>query len=126
MKIVGIDHLVITAADPEESIKFYTEILGMQLEKGEHLALKFGSQKINLHRKKAEFLPAAVNPVCGSADLCLLVDGEIDTVYEELQRRRVWSELGEIVERTGARGKMRSIYLRDPDGNLIELSSYVG
>lgn len=126
MEIKGIDHLVITASDPEASVKFYTEILGMQLEKGNHLALKFGSQKINLHRKKAEFLPAAANPVYGSADLCLLVEGEIVAVYEELQEKLVRVEPGGIVERTGARGKMRSIYLRDPDGNLIELSSYVG
>lgn len=124
MKIKGIDHLVIPASDPDASVKFYTEILGMQLEKGNHLALKFGNQKINLHRRKAEFLPAAVNPAYGSADLCLLVEGEIEAVYGELQEKLVRVESGGVVERTGARGKIRSIYLRDPDGNLIELSSY--
>lgn len=124
MKIKGIDHLVIPASDPDASVKFYTEILGMQLEKGNHLVLKFGNQKINLHRRKAEFLPAAANPAYGSADLCLLVEGGIEAVYEELQEKLVKVELGGVVERTGARGKIRSIYLRDPDGNLIELSSY--
>ena len=125
MKIRGIDHLVITAGNAEESVKFYTEILGMQVEQNDHLALRFGNQKINLHRYQAEFLPAAKYPVSGSADLCLLVEGPMEMVYEELLQKQVKPEIGGIVNRSGAMGPVQSIYLRDPDGNLIELSSYV-
>lgn len=86
-------------------------------------ALRFGGQKINIHTKAAEFLPAAKNPQVGSLDICFVVDERIETVYDELIRKGVSPET-ETVERNGALGKMKSVYLRDPDGNLIELCSY--
>lgn len=86
-------------------------------------ALLFGKQKINIHTRAAEFLPAANNPQIGSLDICLVVKEPIDTVYSELTSKGINLETG-IMERHGALGRMKSIYLRDPDGNLIELCSY--
>lgn len=124
MKIRRIDHLVITTADPEKCIRFYTEILDMELvEKDGRIALRFGDQKINIHRKKAEFLPAARNVVYGSQDLCLIAEGDIREIRREIENKGYPVELG-IVQRTGALGSMDSIYLRDPDGNLVEVSVY--
>ena len=124
MKIDRIDHLVITTADPEKCFRFYTEILGMELvERNGRFALKFGNQKINIHRKKAEFLPAARNVVYGSLDLCFIAEGDIREIRKEIEDKGYPVELG-IVQRTGALGPMDSIYLRDPDGNLVEISVY--
>lgn len=124
MKIRRIDHLVITTADLEKCIRFYTEILDMELvEKDGRIALRFGDQKINIHRKKAEFLPAARNVVYGSQDLCFIAEGDIRDIRREIEKKGYPVELG-IVQRTGALGSMDSIYLRDPDGNLVEVSVY--
>ena len=92
-------------------------------ESNNRIALKFGNEKINLHRKKGEFQPAARNICYGSLDICLIADGNIETILAELQAKGVEIEAG-IVKRTGAMGPISSIYLRDPDGNLIEISTY--
>lgn len=90
---------------------------------GGHYAFRFGTQKINVHRRPAEFLPAAGNVAYGSLDICLLTVTELPIVYEELAKNGVAVEVG-IVERNGALGKMQSLYVRDPDGNLVEISKY--
>lgn len=125
MKITALDHLVLTVADIDRSIDFYTHILGMQeITFGEgRKALLFGRQKINLHRQGAEIMPHAHAPVCGSADLCLLTDTPLIQVKQELAAHGVTVLTG-IVPRTGAVGVIESVYLRDPDGNLLEISRY--
>lgn len=124
MHISAIDHFVITTKNPEACLRFYTETLGMkQKETDGRLSLWFGSQKINIHKRPAEFLPAVAQPVPGSLDLCFEIEDDIEAVLAELKRKNAPLVTG-LVERNGAKGKMRSIYLRDPDGNLIELASY--
>ncbi|MDO4879166.1 MAG: VOC family protein [Neisseria sp.] len=125
MKIVSLDHLVLTVADVSRSVAFYTRVLGMEeITFGEgRKALLFGRQKINLHQSGAEILPNAQNAACGTADLCLLTDTPLEQVAEELASHGV-ATIGGIVPRTGAVGAIRSVYLRDPDGNLLEISRY--
>ncbi len=124
MKIKNIDHIVITTQDVEKSLDFYVGILGMELDDANgRIAVKFGNQKFNLHRGKAEFLPAARNVTFGSADLCLIAEGDIENIHAELKAKGAPIELG-VVQRTGANGPIDSIYLRDPDENLIEISVY--
>lgn len=124
MKIKNLDHIVITTQDIEASLHFYVDILGMELDDNNNrYAVKFGNQKFNLHRGKAEFLPAAANVTFGSADLCLIAEGSIEEIEAELKAKGVPIELG-IVPRTGANGPIDSIYLRDPDENLVEISVY--
>ena len=125
MNIKTIDHIVITTKDIDRTIAFYTEILGMEhtISGGVQHALIFGDQKINLHSYKGEFHPCAENPEFGSQDLCFIIDGSIEDVKRELELKGVSIILG-IVDREGARGKMKSIYMNDPDGNLIELAEY--
>ncbi|QPH98754.1 VOC family protein [Campylobacter concisus] len=124
MQIKNIDHIVIVVSDIEKAIKFYCEILGMQLCKNNgRISLKFGSQKINLHKFEGEFLPSAKYPKKGSTDICFVVDDLIENVRAELLKKGVKFELG-IVDRNGALGAIKSLYLYDFDGNLIELSSY--
>ena len=122
MRIASLDHLVLTVADIGTTVAFY-ERLGMRAETfGEgRIALRFGSQKINLHQVGAEFQPHAVRPVAGSGDLCFLVDGSLDDVEAALADAGVAIELGPV-GRAGAVGPIESLYVRDPDGNLIELS----
>lgn len=126
-----LDHLVLTTSREEACIDFYTRILGMRLEifvggtpPVERKALKFGQQKINLHVQGLELTPRAHLPVPGSLDLCFIVSMPLDTVIEKINRAN-WSILEGPVQRTGATGKIRSIYIRDPDLNLIELSELV-
>ncbi len=125
MKIDRIDHLVLTVADIETSIAFYTTVLGFDVVTfGEgRKALVFGRQKINLHQKGKEFEPKADKPTCGSADLCFIAATSVDTIMEELQQKNIPVIEG-IVSRTGATGNIRSVYFRDPDQNLIEVSNY--
>ncbi|KGQ70097.1 glyoxalase [Chelonobacter oris] len=125
IKIDSLDHLVLTVADQQRSIDFYTRILGMQeVTFGDNRkALLFGKQKINLHVKGREIEPKASQAVCGSADLCLLTSNALPDVISHLQRHNIDIIEG-IVTRTGAIGKLDSIYLRDPDGNLLEISRY--
>lgn len=124
MKIRSLDHLVLTTQDLNACIAFYVKLLNMELlEKNGRYALKFGTQKINIHTRKGEFQPAAGNVQYGSLDLCLIVDEPIEAIYKELQEKGADIEQG-IVDRTGAMGPIRSIYLRDPDQNLVEIASY--
>lgn len=124
-KITNIDHLVLTVKDINKTVEFY-EKLGMKKEIfGENrVALKFGNQKINLHKLGNEFEPKAFNVKEGSADLCFIIDSKLSDVKKYLESIGLKIEEG-IVNRTGANGKIESIYLRDPDMNLIELSNYI-
>ncbi|WP_288457875.1 VOC family protein [uncultured Chryseobacterium sp.] len=125
MKIKNIDHLVLTVADIEKTVDFYTSILGFELVTfGENRkALAFGNQKINLHQKGKELEPKAEYPTCGSADLCFISETDIHEVLQELKEKNIEIIEG-IVERTRALGKIQSVYFRDPDLNLIEISNY--
>jgi catechol 2,3-dioxygenase-like lactoylglutathione lyase family enzyme len=125
VRIASLDHLVLTVSDPEATVAFY-ERLGMRREEfGDgRIALRFGNQKFNLHRAGNTIQPHARRPTPGSADLCLLVEGTLDEVERELERAGVVFELGPV-PRTGATGPLRSLYLRDPDGNLVELSERI-
>lgn len=125
MEIKNIDHIVLPVSDIKKSLIFYTEVLGMKADtNNQRYAVTFGNQKINLHVGKAQFLPAAENPTFGSADICLLADGKIEDLKAEIEAKGVCLEAG-IVERQGAQGAMLSIYFRDPDGNLIEVSTLI-
>ena len=125
MKISNIDHLVLTVADIDKTIDFYTNILGFEVITfgNNRKALTFGNQKINLHQKEKEFEPKAEHPTTGSADLCFISETDIDEVLEELKQKNIEIIEG-VVERTGAIGKIKSVYFRDPDLNLIEISNY--
>ena len=122
MRIRSLDHIVLTCADPDATVAFY-ERVGMEREEfgAGRLALRFGDQKLNLHQAGAEFQPHAAMPAPGSADLCLLVDGPIAAVVEHLALVGIPVEEGPV-ERTGAVGPLLSVYVRDPDGNLVEFA----
>lgn len=123
--ISKLDHLVLTVRSIDDTVHFYTDILGMEAEVfGEgRIALKFGSQKINLHQLGKEFEPKANCPTPGSADLCFITDLPIQEAFEHAAAKGV-SIFEGIVARTGAVGPIQSFYFRDPDNNLIEVSSY--
>ncbi|WP_375725173.1 VOC family protein [Arcobacter sp. KX21116] len=125
IKINHLDHLVLTVKNIDATVEFYTQILGMEKEvfKGTRIALKYGNQKINLHQVGKEFEPKAFNVKEGSADLCFIVDTPVKEVKEFLESKNIEIIEG-IVPRTGAMGNIKSIYIRDPDMNLIELSNY--
>lgn len=125
-KIKSIDHLVLTVKDITKTVEFYTTILGMEKEifKENRVALKFGSQKINLHQLGAEFEPKALNVKEGSADLCFITQTNIVEFKDYIESLDIPIIEG-VVKRTGAMGEINSIYLRDPDGNLIEISNYM-
>jgi catechol 2,3-dioxygenase-like lactoylglutathione lyase family enzyme len=118
-----LDHIVLTTKDKGCCIAFYVDLLGMQLETfGEgRMAFKFGAQKINLHEYGKEFLPKAHTPTPGSLDLCFISSVPLDSVITRLVEKSWPIEEGPVI-RTGAMYKIRSIYLRDPDQNLIEIS----
>jgi len=118
-----LDHLVLTTIDAPACIDFYTRVLGMRLETfaGERQALRFGSQKINIHRRGHEFEPKAHLPVPGALDLCFIANRPLAAVIEQLKRCD-WPIVEGPVERTGATHRLRSVYVRDPDLNLIEIS----
>ena len=124
MQIDHLDHLVLTVQDIERTCEFYARALGMQVVTfGEgRKALHFGNQKINLHQKGKEFDPKAQHPTPGSADLCFLTSIPIEHVIAHLQTCNVSLLLGPV-ERTGATKSLLSIYFRDPDGNLLEVSN---
>ena len=125
MKIDRLDHLVLTVADIEATCRFYTRVLRMErVEFDGRTALNFGCQKINLHQKGHEFEPKAERPTLGSADLCFVAETPLETVLAHLADCGVAIVEGPV-ERTGATGKMRSVYVRDPDLNLVEISNYV-
>jgi catechol 2,3-dioxygenase-like lactoylglutathione lyase family enzyme len=123
--IEQIDHVVLTVAKIDATIDFYTEVLGMDAVTFEgRKALRFGDQKINLHQRGHEFSPKAAHPTPGSGDLCFITLTPLEEVIEYLTQLRVHIEEGPV-ERTGAVGKLRSIYIRDPDHNLVEISNYL-
>lgn len=126
MKISRLDHLVLTVANIETTCRFYEDILGMELQTfgDNRKALKFGQQKINLHQRGKEFEPKAMHQTPGSADLCFITETPIREVKEELIKKNI-PLLESEVKRTGANGPIISIYFRDPDGNLIEVSNYL-
>jgi catechol 2,3-dioxygenase-like lactoylglutathione lyase family enzyme len=125
MEIQNIDHIVLTVADIEKTIQFYSSILDFKVVTfhGNRKALTFGNQKINLHQKGQEFEPKANKPTCGSADLCFISNTKLEDVLNELHEKGVEIIEG-IVNRTGALGTIKSVYFRDPDKNLIEISNY--
>ncbi|EBZ6966137.1 VOC family protein [Salmonella enterica subsp. enterica serovar Infantis] len=126
MIIDRIDHLVLTVSDISTTIRFYEEVLGFSAVtfKQNRKALIFGAQKINLHQQEMEFEPKASRPTPGSADLCFITSTPINDVVSEILLAGI-SIIEGPVERTGATGEIMSIYIRDPDGNLIEISQYV-
>ena len=126
-----LDHLVLTTAKEVECVDFYTRVLGMKFESFiggtppvERKAFKFGNQKINLHIKGKEFEPKADIPTPGSLDLCFIADRPLEMVIEHL-RAEAWPIIEGPVIRTGATQKINSVYVRDPDQNLIEISELV-
>lgn len=123
-----LDHLVLTTSHEVECIRFYTEVLGMQLESFiggtppvERKAFKFGNQKINLHLRGREFEPKAHTPMPGALDLCFIAAVPLEAVVARLQAAQVPIVEGPVL-RTGATSRIRSVYVRDPDLNLIEIS----
>lgn len=123
-----IDHIVLTTRDLKGCIRFYTELLGMKLEEFRtptetRLALKFGRQKINVHEWGREFEPRAHVAAPGTLDLCFIASVPLGTVIERLKEARV-PILEGPVKKTGAQGPMQSVYVRDPDLNLVEISEY--
>jgi catechol 2,3-dioxygenase-like lactoylglutathione lyase family enzyme len=126
MKIDRLDHLVLTVKDIEATCDFYTKVLGMEVVSfaGGRKALSFGNQKLNLHQAGKEFEPKALAPTAGSADLCFIAATPLAQVTAHLHDCGV-----EIIEgpaeRIGAKGPIQSVYIRDPDRNLIELSNYL-
>jgi len=126
--IERIDHIVLTTRDRDACIRFYTGVLGMKLEKfrtptEERLALKFGAQKINLHEWGREFTPRAHVAVPGSLDLCFISSVPLQEVVERLNAANIKIIEGPV-SKTGANGPIRSVYVRDPDLNLVEISVY--
>jgi catechol 2,3-dioxygenase-like lactoylglutathione lyase family enzyme len=125
MLVNRFDHVVLTVASIDATVDFYTRVLGMTaVTFGDgRTALRFGDSKINLHQAGHEFEPKARHPAPGSMDLCLIVDDPIEDALAQLAAAGVAVEEGPVA-RTGATGEIVSCYLRDPDGNLIELSNY--
>lgn len=127
MKIDSIDHVVLTVKDVDATCEFYSKALGMEIFTfGEgRKALSFGSQKINLQQLGRESVLKAENPTAGSADVCFITSVPLSDVIAHLDSCGV-NLIGGPVERNGARGLMMSVYFRDPDMNLIEVSNYMG
>ncbi|HEX6566928.1 MAG TPA: VOC family protein [Chthoniobacterales bacterium] len=125
MKIDRIDHLVLTVADVAQTCEFYQRVLGMEtvIFGAGRKALTFGQQKINLHQAGKEFEPKAVKPTPGSGDLCFIASTPLPEVIQHLKGEGIDIVEGPVA-RTGATGPMQSVYFRDPDGNLIEVSNY--
>lgn len=123
MKIKKIDHFVITTRDMESCIQFYKLLGFVAFHQGSYIELYAGDFKINVHFLGAELSPRAQNVQTGSADFCFEINEDLDLFKEELIQKGVCIELG-VIPRTGVKGNMNSIYLRDPDGNLIEFAHY--
>ncbi|XP_005719806.1 glyoxalase domain-containing protein 5 [Pundamilia nyererei] len=125
VEVSHLDHLVLTVKSVPDTISFYSSVLGMEVVtfKGNRKALSFGQQKFNLHQRGQEFEPKAKHPTSGSADLCLITKTPLAEVAAHLKACGVKIEEGPV-ERTGAVGTINSLYFRDPDQNLIEVSNY--
>ena len=122
MRLRGLDHVVLTVRDADRSVAFYAALGATEVRFGEgRRALEVGAQRINLHVAGAEFEPHARTPAPGTGDLCLLLDGSVDEAVADLAAAGIPVEVGPV-ERTGAAGPLRSVYVRDPDGNLVELA----
>ena len=119
-----LDHLVLTVLSIEATCAFYADVLGMRVERfgAGRTALRFGNQKINLHEVGRELEPKAKRPTPGSADLCFITESPLDDVIADLARLGIPIEVSPV-DRTGATGPIRSVYVRDPDMNLIEISN---
>ena len=129
--ITSIDHIVLTSKDVDKNIFFYRDILGMKIDENideykgkKRIYLKFGSQKINVHSEKKPFIPHAKNPISGAVDVCFLSSLPITDWIKILIKNKIEVEIGPV-QREGATGKLNSIYLRDPDMNLIEISNKI-
>ncbi len=130
-EISSIDHIVMTVADISKTIDFYCSVLGTTMVEfvppTDGLARKslhFGNQKINLHDSASPFIPHAKAPQTGSVDLCFISAQSLDDWQEHLVNHDVSIEEGPV-RKTGANGALMSLYIRDPDGNLIEISNYI-
>jgi catechol 2,3-dioxygenase-like lactoylglutathione lyase family enzyme len=125
MKIEHLDHLILTVKSIDRTCAFYTQVLGMEVNifKPGHIALAFGPQQIRLHEHGREFEPKAAKPTPGGADFCLVTKTPLLNVIEHLRSNNVEIIEGPL-ERVGAQGLMDSVYFRDPDQNLIEVSNY--
>ena len=126
-----IDHVVITVNDINKSIDFYTNVLGMELndfasslDNIKRKSLKFGNQKINLHENLKPFKPHALNPTPGSMDICFVSMKSLDQWMKIFKNSQIQIEEGPVIK-TGANGPIKSIYIRDPDNNLIEISNEI-
>lgn len=124
MEISNLDHLVLTVKNIEKTISFYESVLGMKKEMfgQSRMALKYGTQKINLHEAGNEFEPKANKPIPGSADLCFLTNTPLTEAIDHVKKCGV-EIIDGPVERTGANGPILSFYFRDPDKNLIEVAN---
>lgn len=121
-----VDHIVLTTRDLEGCVRFYSEVLGMKLEKfqtptEQRLALRFGNQKINLHEWGREFTPRAHVAAPGTLDLCFIASVPLEQVIEKLKASDIKIIEGPVIK-TGATSRIRSVYVRDPDLNLVEIS----
>ncbi len=126
INITSLDHLVLTVASIDRTVEFYTRILGMEkvVFAGKRVALRFGRQKINLHQAGEELAPHASQPLPGSADICLLTDAPLADALAHLNAHHIPVIEGPV-QRTGASGRLLSIYIRDPDQNLIEIANVI-
>ena len=126
METSKLDHLVLTVTDLEETAAFYVSVMGMKKEVfgGGRVALKYGTQKINLHELGKELEPKANKPVPGSADLCFITETPLDDAMAHVKSCGVQIIEGPV-DRTGANGPIRSFYFRDPDRNLIEVANEI-
>ena len=127
MQIDRIDHFVLTVRDIEATCEFYARVLAMQVVTfaGGRKALQFGQQKINLHEAGKEFEPRAMSPTPGSGDFCLITQIPLEEIIAHIRSCGIAIVEGPV-HKTGAIGPIESVYLRDPDGNLVEVSNYVG
>jgi catechol 2,3-dioxygenase-like lactoylglutathione lyase family enzyme len=125
MTVIALDHLVLTVRDVDATCAWYERVLGMQrvIVDGDHVALHFGSQKINLHAADSPRAPHALVAKPGTADLCFLTELPLVDLARGLEREGVPIEHGPVTQ-PGARGAMESVYVRDPDGNLVEIARY--
>lgn len=127
IRLSHLDHVVLTVADVDKTCEFYSSNFGMEVVtfSGGRRALKFGDQKINLHQSgNSLYYPTASNPTPGSGDICLISLTDISIVEQELKSKGVEIIQGPV-EKAGTHGMIRSLYVRDPDGNLVEISNYV-
>jgi len=120
-----IDHIVLTVRDIDQTIEFYCNVFGMtEVTFGDNRkTLKFGKQKINLHPQPSDIKPKANQPTPGAMDICFITQSPIDSIIDSLQKHDINIELGPV-QRQGAQGNITSVYIRDPDDNLIEIAHY--